>query len=281
MSAKENVKIATVNVNGLRAAARKDMGSWLRKAAPDLVLMQEVRAPEDIVEKLFTEMDPDTDWQIAQYPCRIKGRAGVAIASRLPLGDIRYGVNNSTDEPEVDSGRWLEVDVQTAVGKLTVVSLYAHSGEVDTEKMDQKYAHFKLLDTRMAQLIKAAENGGPQVVVAGDFNIVHTELDIKNWKPNHNKTAGVLDTEIAHLDRWFHEQGWVDVVRALHGNQQGPYSWWSYRGRAFDNDAGWRIDYQAVTPKLAAQAESFSIDKATDATKRFSDHAPLVVTYRA
>lgn len=280
MDTKKNLKIATVNVNGLRAAARKDMGEWLKTCAPDLVLMQEVRAPEDIVEKLFKEMDPDTDWHLAQYPCRIKGRAGVAIASRLPLAEIRYGVNNTTDEPEVDSGRWLEVDVQTEAGKLTAVSLYAHSGEVDTEKMDQKYAHFQLLDTRMAQLIKDAKNGGPQVVVAGDFNIVHTELDIKNWKPNHNKTAGVLDEEIAHLDRWFKEQGWVDVVRALYGEKQGPYSWWSYRGRAFDNDAGWRIDYQAATPKLAAQAESFSIDKAKDSTKRFSDHAPLVVTYR-
>lgn len=265
----------------MRAAVRKDMGIWLKQCNPDLLLLQEVRAPVDIVEKLFQEMTPDTHWHIAQYPCRIKGRAGVAIISRLPFKQIRYGVRNDINEPEVDSGRWLEVDIETPLGVgLTVVSLYAHSGEVDTEKMEQKYSHFNLLDQRMAELIKQAEEGGNQVLVGGDFNIVHSELDIKNWKSNHNRTAGVLDTEIIHLDCWFKELGWIDVVRSLQGNEQGPYTWWSYRGRAFDNNAGWRIDYQAATPQLAQLAKKFSVDKSETSSGRFSDHAPVVVTYQ-
>lgn len=281
MAKQKTLKVATVNVNGLRAAVRKDMASWVEDANPDLLLLQEVRAPEDLIPGLVKELSAKIDWQIANYTCRVKGRAGVAILSKFPIVETRYGAQLEGDAIDVDSGRWLEIDVDTPIGDLTLVSLYAHSGEVGSVKMAQKYAHFDLLDQRMRELYAIAENGGRQALVAGDFNIVHTVLDIKNWKTNHNKTAGVLDEEIAHLDYWFQELGWVDVVRKLAGETQGPYSWWSYRGRAFDNDAGWRIDYQAATPKLAELATSFSIDKAKDASLRFSDHAPVVVSYHS
>lgn len=268
--------VATVNVNGIRAAANKGFIQWLADSDADIVLLQEVRAPEETVQALFREPIAGKKWQVVHYPCAIKGRAGVAIASKNPIIAARAGVASPEPDIPVDSGRWLEADIETDLGLITVVSLYAHSGEVGTEKIEQKYAHFKLLDQRMQTLLTS----GKSVIVAGDFNIVHTEIDIKNWKPNHNKTAGVLDTEIAHLDYWFETLGWVDVVRKLSGSVQGPYSWWSYRGKAFDNDAGWRIDYQAVTPALAKHAVEFRIDKAADATKRFSDHAPVVVTYK-
>ena len=162
---------------------------------------------------------------------------------------------------------------------LTVVSAYLHSGQVGTEKMDQKYAHLDLVDARLAQLLAAAADGGAGVVVAGDLNVVRSEKDIKNWRPNHNKVAGVLDEEIAHLEAWF-AAGWVDVARALAGDVQGPYTWWSQRGKAFDNDAGWRLDYQVATPALAGAATAFTVDRAADYASRWSDHAPLVVDYR-
>ena len=145
--------------------------------------------------------------------------------------------------------------------------------------MEQKYAHLELVDERMSQLFERAAAGGPQALMAGDLNVVRSEKDIKNWKPNHNKTAGVLDEEIAHLEGWF-SQGWVDVQRQLAGpDTQGPYTWWSQRGKAFDNNTGWRIDYQVATPALAKQAQDFSIGRAPSYAERWSDHAPLEVSY--
>ena len=143
--------------------------------------------------------------------------------------------------------------------------------------MGQKYAHLSLVDARMSALLASAA-GGPPVLVAGDLNIVHTASDIRNWRSNHNRTSGVLDEEIAYLDTWF-SSGWVDTVRRLAGPVQGPYTWWSQRGSAFENDTGWRIDYHLTTPSLAALARSFAIDKAARRSGRWSDHAPLVVDY--
>ena len=160
----------------------------------------------------------------------------------------------------------------------TVVSAYLHSGRLGTEKMDQKYAHLELVDARMAELLASSESGGPQVVMAGDLNVVRSEQDIKNWKPNHNKTAGVMDEEIAHLEGWF-ASGWIDVARWLAPGEQGPYTWWSQRGTALNNTAGWRLDYQVTTPRLAKRASSFTVDRADSYAARWSDHAPLVIDY--
>ena len=278
--------IATVNVNGIRAAARKGMGEWLTARRPEVLLLQEVRADEDTAAALL----PGYDSLI--WPCRIKGRAGVGVAVRhdapVELGESRLGVATpGTDEPDVDSGRWLEVDLapraqngspSAAEPILTVISAYLHSGQVGTEKMDQKYAHLELVGTRMAQLLERAGNGGAPVLMCGDLNVVRSERDIKNWKPNHNKVAGVVDEEIAHLEDWF-SSGWVDVARALAPEEQGPYTWWSQRGKAFDTNAGWRLDYQVATPDLAARARSARVDRADSYADRWSDHAPLVVEY--
>ncbi len=278
------LKIATVNVNGIRAAFRKGMDSWLERSAPDVVLAQEVRASEDITAELFGD-----NWQVAVNASQLKGRAGVAVAVRKSSPWRLEAAEADTVPVEVpqDGGRWLEAVIarDKADGaedkRLRVISAYFHSGEVGTEKQEHKMAHLERIGERLEHLLPAgssSENGEPLVLVAGDFNVVHTERDIKNWKPNHNKRAGVLDEEIAFLDRW-REQGWVDAVRTLAGEVQGPYSWWSWRGKAFDNDAGWRIDYQLVTPRLAELARSQQVDRAEAYDQRFSDHAPVVVSY--
>lgn len=273
------MRIVTVNVNGIRAAARKGMGQWLEQSAPQVLLLQEVRADSEIAAGLLP------GYEAHVLPCRIKGRAGVAVAVRegsgIQVAAVRDGVARpGTLEPDVDSGRWLEADLVLPAGQqMTVVSAYIHSGEVGTPKMEQKYAHLELVDERMSQLFERAAAGGPQALMAGDLNVVRSEKDIKNWKPNHNKTAGVLDEEIAHLEGWF-SQGWVDVQRQLAGpDAQGPYTWWSQRGKAFDNNTGWRIDYQVATPALAGQAQDFSIGRAPSYAERWSDHAPLEVSY--
>ena len=278
------LKIATVNVNGIRAAFRKGMDTWLEQANPDVVLAQEVRASEEITSELFGD-----DWQVAVNASQLKGRAGVAVAVRKSSPWRLADSQADTVPVEVpqDGGRWLEAVLTReneggkADAQLRVISAYFHSGEVGTEKQDHKMAHLERIEKRLEQLMSAdasSENTEPLVLVAGDFNVVHTELDIKNWKPNHNKRAGVLDEEIVFLDRW-REQGWVDVVRNLAGQVQGPYSWWSWRGKAFDNNAGWRIDYQLATPRLAQVACSQQVDRAAAYDQRFSDHAPVVVSY--
>lgn len=277
------LKIATVNVNGIRAAFRKGMDSWLEQSEPDVVLAQEVRASEEITQELFGD-----NWQVVVNASQLKGRAGVAVAVKKSCGWHLESSQADTVPVAVpqDSGRWLEaVLARDATGggedeRLRVISAYFHSGEVGTEKQEHKMAHLARIEERLKQLHSASssDNKGSLVLVAGDFNVVHTERDIKNWKPNHNKRAGVLDEEIAFLNRW-REQGWVDVVRTLAGQVQGPYSWWSWRGKAFDNDAGWRIDYHLATPQLARLARSQIIDRADAYDQRFSDHAPVVVAY--
>lgn len=278
------LKVATVNVNGIRAAFRKGMDAWLEQSAPDVVLAQEVRASEEIAQELFGD-----DWQVAVNVSQLKGRAGVAVAVRKssPWHLAESAADTVPVEVPSDGGRWLEAVLtrENEGGKedarVRVVSAYFHSGEVGSEKQDHKMAHLERIGHRLEQLMSpdaSSENAEPLVLVAGDFNVVHTERDIKNWKPNHNKRAGVLDEEIAFLDRWG-EQGWVDVVRNLAGQVQGPYSWWSWRGKAFDNDAGWRIDYQLATPALAELARSQQVDRAEAYNQRFSDHAPVVVSY--
>lgn len=167
-------------------------------------------------------------------------------------------------------GRYVEADV----GDATVASVYIQTGEAGTDRQLEKERFMAALAHRMA----AMQAAGRDAVVCGDWNIAHTENDIKNWKGNIKK-SGFLPSE----RHWLTEllaTGWVDVVRVLHPDRPGPYSWWSWRGRAFDNDAGWRIDYQLATPGLAARAASARVERAGAYALRWSDHAPVTVEYR-
>ncbi len=262
------LRVATVNVNGIRAAFRRGMGAWLTRSAPDVLLLQEVRADDEI---LADHLDT-AGWRLAHEAAVAKGRAGVAIASRLPMSAIRIGMGTGLP---TDSGRWVEATLELPDGGgLTVASTYVHSGTAGTASMDDKYAFLDRVTDRLAEIGAA---GGP-AVVAGDLNIAHREVDIKNWKGNLTH-AGFLPEERAYLDRWFDELGWRDVGRELGGPGPGPYTWWSWRGKAFDQDTGWRIDYQMATPALADRARAASVDRAPSYAERFSDHAPFVVDY--
>jgi len=261
------VLIATVNVNGVRAAFRRGMGEWLTARRPDVLLLQETRAGE---EHLRDHLDTGT-WHLAHAECATKGRSGVAIATRLPMRAVRVGLDHGVVS---NSGRWVEADLELPDGAaLTVVSTYIHSGTLETPSMAEKYAFLDLITARLADL----RDQGGLVVVGGDVNIAHRDVDLKNWKGNL-KAAGCLPAERAYLDRWF-EAGWVDLARRLGGDGPGPYTWWSWRGKAFDNDAGWRIDYQIASPGLAARALTAEVDRAPSYAERFSDHAPFVVRY--
>lgn len=261
--------IATVNVNGIRAAAKKGMADWFRSSNVDMMCLQEVRAPKNELEKAMTE-DLGINWHIYDHEASAKGRAGVAIVSKLPALDVRTELGPA----EFDSaGRWLEADFETTKGKLTVVSCYVHSGEADTPKQVEKYKFLDAMEKRMQELLTS----NPLTVIVGDLNVGHTELDIKNWKGNL-KNAGFLPEERAYFDN-FATQGWVDMGRAAHPGVPGPYTWWSYRGQAFDTDAGWRIDYQLATPKLAALGQNYRVDRAPSYDARWTDHTPVLVDY--
>lgn len=264
------LSISTVNVNGIRAAFRRGMDAWIAERQPDILLLQEVRADDAIVRD---HLGPG--WHVVHQASDVKGRAGVAIATRLPMTAVRVGLGAGEPEPPTDTGRWVEADLTLPDGgALTVVSTYLHSGTLGTPSMDEKFAYLDKVTARLAQI--AAQGG--DAVVAGDVNIAHREVDLKNWKGNR-KAAGFLLEERAYLDRWIDELGWVDLGRRFGGDGPGPYTWWSMRGRAFDNDSGWRIDYQFATPSLAQQAKDAVVDKAATWDTRFSDHAPLTVTY--
>ncbi|MFD2674628.1 exodeoxyribonuclease III [Gulosibacter bifidus] len=276
------VRIASVNVNGIRAAYRKGMDAWLEPRGIDILGLQEVRANREQLDALISS----DDWHVALDEASAKGRAGVAIASKLPIIAQRtvFGADDFDS-----AGRWLEADFERNGKLFTVVSCYVHSGEVDTPKQEEKWKFLDAMAVRMRELAQARE----LALVLGDFNVGHDERDIKNWKGNV-KRAGFLPRERGYFNRMFGELdaeitgvdesvgpglGWVDVGRAQAGDVDGPYTWWSWRGKAFDNDTGWRIDYHAATPAMADLASNYVVDRAAAYDQRWSDHAPVVADY--
>ena len=278
MAKRRTLTVASVNVNGIRAATRNGISSWIADRGPDVVALQEVRATDDI----FTTHVDDlwgASWHRMHAESEAKGRAGVAVVSHLPITAGRIDIGGKADRFD-RTGRWVEATFDPeATGldaPLTVVSAYVHTGDADDEnRMEEKLAFFDAMTTRMQYL----RRGERHVLITGDFNVGHTTRDIKNWKGNRN-SAGFLEVERAWFDRWFDELGWVDIARSIAGDIDGPYTWWSFRGQAFDRDVGWRIDYQVATPELAARATASHVDRAPSYAERWSDHAPLVVDFR-
>lgn len=263
------MRVITANVNGIRAAARRGGLTWLVQQEPDVLCLQEVRASDTDLLKALADAGFG-DWEVAHTEGSAKGRAGVAVASRLSHATQRVGI----DRLFVDQGRWVEVDVETPGGRVTLVSAYVHTGEAETERQVEKYSFLDAMTARMARAADADE----LMLLTGDLNIAHREEDLKNWRGNLKK-AGFLPDERAYLDRWFESGAWVDVHRRFAGAGPGPYTWWSWRGKAFDNDAGWRIDYQIASRRLAERATAAVVGRAPTYAERWSDHAPVIVDF--
>lgn len=260
--------IATINVNGLRAAARKGFVEWLAGCAADVVCVQETRAE---LEQLPAAVAEPPGWHLVLVPGQVKGRAGVGVYSRAAPQAVRVGFGAAEFEA---SGRYVEADFPG----VTVASLYLPSGEVGTPRQEEKERFMAAFLPYLARARVRAGEQGRELVVCGDFNIAHQEADLRNHRGNV-RNSGFLPEERAWLGRLLDEVGYVDVVRRLHPGVAGPYSWWSYRGRAFDNDTGWRIDYHMATPGLARCAVQAWVERAPGHDKRWSDHAPVVVRY--
>ncbi|HEY8372609.1 MAG TPA: exodeoxyribonuclease III [Pseudonocardiaceae bacterium] len=263
--------VSTVNVNGLRAAARKGFLEWLAATDADVVCLQEVRAEP---EQLPLHVREPEGWHVVHAHSEIRGRNGVAVLSRREPEAVRIGFG----EAEFDrSGRYVEIDLPG----LTVASLYLPSGDVGTPRQEEKERFMAAFLPYLVEHREKAAAEGREVLVCGDWNIAHREIDLKAWRANQ-KNSGFLPEERAWLSRVLDpgQGGYVDVVRRLHPEGPGPYTWWSYRGRAFDNDSGWRIDYHMATPGLAARALSAVVERAPSYDTRWSDHAPVTVAYR-
>jgi len=274
------VRLASVNVNGIRAAVRNGMNAWLDAADVDILTLQEVRATADDLALALP------GWNLVNDEALAKGRAGVAIASRIEPRTVRRGLGDGVLDL---SGRWIEADFDFDGEVLSVVSAYVPTGEADTPRQEAKWLFLDEMAVRAQQLQAAT----PFAVITGDLNVGHRELDIRNWKGNVKK-AGFLPRERAYFDRFLGEAGaavvavdgstgpglgWVDVGRRFHGEIDGPYTWWSSRGKAFDNDAGWRIDYHLTTPALAERVTDYRVVRAPSWDTRWSDHAPVIVDY--
>ena len=191
-----------------------------------------------------------------------KGYSGVGIYTKFKPDAVIAGLG--IDEFDAE-GRYLEV----RLGNLSVVSLYLPSGSSGEERQAVK---FKFMEVFMPHLNELKQSGR-EVILCGDWNIAHTEKDLKNWRGN-KKNSGFLPEERAWLSEIFDNVGFVDVFRRLHPEVEA-YTWWSNRGQAWAKDVGWRIDYHITTPSIAQAAQSTGIYK----EQRFSDHAPLTVDY--
>jgi exodeoxyribonuclease-3 len=254
------MRIITLNVNGIRSAERKGLASWLTRGPRwDVVCLQEIKATEDDVPASLRA--PRRSHAFFHAADR-RGYSGVALyASHRPQVVTGFGCDEFDCE-----GRYLEADF----GEVAVVSVYLPSGSAGPHRQASK---FRFLEAFLPHLVTLRKRRRKEIVLCGDWNIAHQAIDLRNWRSNQ-KNSGFLPEERAWLTRVFDEIGFVDVFRRVDARPD-QYTWWSNRGQSWLKNVGWRIDYQIATPGIASRARAVSIYK----TRRFSDHAPLIVDY--
>jgi exodeoxyribonuclease-3 len=257
------MRIISLNANGIRSAGRKGVFDWLSEQNADVVCIQETKAQEH-------QLTDDALYYPVGYHCAYedatskKGYSGVAIYSKREPDAWVRGYGSEEFDPE---GRYLEA----RFGDLSVVSLYLPSGSSGDERQQAK---FRCLDEFM-EVLRRGLTEGRRTIICGDWNIAHQEIDLKNWKANQ-KNSGFLPAERAWMTQVQSELGWLDAYRELYPERTGEaYTWWSNRGRARENNVGWRIDYQMVSPGFKGQIREAQVY--TDVF--FSDHAPLIIDY--
>ncbi len=254
------MKVISFNANGIRSAAKKGFYDWLKTQNPDFVCVQETKAQ-------IHQLQPEPLFFPDNYHCDYfdavkKGYSGVAIYARKKPLNIVKGMGFPYCDEE---GRYIQFDYEN----FSVISLYLPSGTSGEERQTVKFAFLERFALHLAEL-KAQ---GRDLIVCGDYNIAHKNIDLKNWRGNQ-KNSGFLPEERAWLDRLFGDLGFIDAFRLIN-NQEEQYTWWSNRGRAWEKNVGWRIDYQVITPRLIPHVKAVNIFKDI----RFSDHAPLLIEY--
>ncbi len=253
------MRVISINLNGIRAAARKGLYDWLPRQQADFVCLQELKARKDqITDELY---NPE-EFYCYYHEAQKKGYSGVGLYSRMQPDDVIEGIGWEDVDAE---GRFIE----GRFGRLSVISLYLQSGSSSEQRQQVK---FDFLD-RFMPYLKKLKQRKRDYIIAGDWNIAHREIDLKNYKGN-KKNSGFLPEERAWMDELFGSAGYIDAFREL---PQPPdqYTWWSNRGQAWAKNVGWRIDYQVASSNFKGRVKSTDIYK----DERFSDHAPLTIEY--
>ena len=253
------LKIISANLNGIRSAAKKGFFEWMSKQSAHFICVQELKAQEpDMTPEFLAPPGYHGHFHYAEK----KGYSGAGLYSTIKPDAVQIGFGSTEFDAE---GRYVQCDF----GKLSVISVYCPSGSSSEERQQAKFRFMDVFLPHLADL-KAS---GREVVICGDWNIAHKEIDLRNWKSNQ-KNSGFLPEERAWLSRVFDEVGLVDAFRRVDTRAE-QYTWWSNRGQAWAKNVGWRIDYHVTTPGIAETAQAVSIYK----DERFSDHAPLTIEY--
>jgi len=253
------VRVISFNANGLRAATRKGFFQWFRRQRADVLCIQELRARDaEIEEAAFHARGYRRYVCCAERP----GYSGVAIYSRHEPTQVIRGYGDAEFDSE---GRYLEA----VFDRFAIASVYFPSGSSGPARQAAK---FRFLATFGAHMLALRRKGIPYIF-CGDVNIAHKPIDLKNWRANQ-RNPGFTPEERAWMEKLIGEIGYVDAFRVIN-QEAGQYTWWSNRGRAWEKNVGWRIDYQLVSPALRAAVKSAAIYK----NRRFSDHAPLTIDY--
>lgn len=256
-----SITIASYNVNGIRAAMRKGMADWFAAHPVDVLCLQETKAqPEQVKKEEATLREQGFDYA-CWHSAEKKGYSGVAILSKRPADLVVEGCGIEKYDAE---GRILRADF----GALTLLNCYFPSGTTGGVRQAFK---MEFLDD-FYKWIEELRKERPNLIIVGDYNIAHNEIDIHDPVRN-KKTSGFLPEERAWMDKWL-ESGFVDAFRYLNPDKE-EYSWWTYRANARANNKGWRLDYHSVSEAFAHRLEDCY--QMTDAVH--SDHCPVVATY--
>lgn len=252
-------RVITFNANGIRSAAKKGFFDWTATQNADVICVQELKAHENDLK--------DDQYKLKGYhrylfAAQKKGYSGVGIYTRHQPNEITPGLKfNLADE----EGRHLTIKL----GDLYITSLYLPSGTSGDIRQQCKYDFLNFYQ----EMLLGWVNDKTSMIICGDFNIAHKEIDLKNWRSNQ-KNSGFLPKERAWMDYLFNDIKYVDCFREINTSAD-QYTWWSNRGQARAKNVGWRIDYQITTPDLKGAAQKTFIYK----DQFFSDHAPLIIDY--
>lgn len=253
------MRIISWNVNGIRAATRKGLATWLAKCGAHVVGMQEVRARR---EQVPSEIEEAPGWCKHLVEAERPGYSGVALFSRREPDDVQTSLGEARFDAEgrLQIARW---------GRLVIANVYFPNGsgrERDNGRVPYKLDFYRALFDRLQRLRRS----GRRVIVMGDFNTAHTEIDLARPRENR-QTSGFLVEECAEMQRWI-DAGWVDTFRHFERGG-GHYTWWSQRGGARERNVGWRIDYVLASPA----AMRFVLSSFIHPQTRGSDHCPIGV----
>ena len=253
------LRVITLNLNGIRSASAKGFLKWLARQKADVVCVQELKAQ---AADMTAEMLAPKGFHGFFHYAEKKGYSGVGLYSKRQPDCVSEGIGVREFDAE---GRYVRADF----GKLSMISVYLPSGSSGEQRQQSKFRFMAAFYPYLDKLVRE----GRELILCGDWNIAHKEIDLKNWRGNR-KNSGFLPEECEWLTRIFDELKYVDVFRCI-DQRPDQYTWWSNRGRAWAKNVGWRIDYQIMSPGLAGSVKRADIFKA----QRFSDHAPLIVDF--